>query len=149
VRGGAAADDDRVPGGPGDPPQAELSSSTERTPVMFDKPVYDRGPMTLHALRGAIGDEAFFRLLTEWPTRQAGENVTTEEFVVLAEEVSGQRLDGLFTPGSRCPRSPPGCRGPERAHPPRLPPRCRLGPPVASGNGPTRAGTTTVDGCVG
>jgi aminopeptidase N len=78
---------------------------------MFDRPVYERGAMTLHALRGAIGDEAFFRLLTEWPTRRAGEDVTTEEFVVLAEGVSGQRLDGLFTTWLATPTKPAGLPG--------------------------------------
>ncbi len=79
--------------------------------ALFAGAVYDRGAMTLHALRGAIGDEAFFRLLTEWPTRQAGENVTTEEFVALAEEVSGQQLDGLFTTWLATPTKPAGLPG--------------------------------------
>ena len=30
---------------------------------LFGTPVYDRGAMTLQALRGKIGDEVFFRLL--------------------------------------------------------------------------------------
>jgi aminopeptidase N len=79
--------------------------------AIFDRPVYERGAMTLHALRGAIGDEAFFRLLTEWPARQAGKNVTTEEFVALAEEVSGQQLDGLFTTWLATPTKPAGLPG--------------------------------------
>jgi aminopeptidase N len=79
--------------------------------AILDNAVYDRGAMTLHALRGAIGEEAFFRLLTEWPTRQAGENVTTEEFVALAEEVSGQQLDGLFTTWLATPTKPAGLPG--------------------------------------
>ena len=32
---------------------------------LFDPPVYQRGAMTLHALRVRIGDAAFFRLLKD------------------------------------------------------------------------------------
>jgi hypothetical protein len=64
---------------------------------LFDPPVYVRGAMTLHRLRLAIGDADFFALVREWARTQAGGNVTTEEFVALAERVSGQSLDALFT----------------------------------------------------
>jgi aminopeptidase N/predicted small secreted protein len=71
---------------------------------LFDQAVYLRGGMTVHALRTAVGDGAFFRILTDWTGRRAGRNVTTEEFAALAEETSGQDLDALFdawllTPG--------------------------------------------------
>ena len=46
--------------------------------------------MTLHALRLEVGDAAFFRILRGWATSQAGGNVTTDEFVALAERVSGR-----------------------------------------------------------
>jgi hypothetical protein len=62
----------------------------------FNGAVYTRGAMTLHALRLAVGDEAFFRILRRWASSQAGDTVTTEEFIALAERVSGQQLDSLF-----------------------------------------------------
>ena len=52
--------------------------------------------MTLHALRGEIGDEAFFQTLREYLSRYAGGNASTADFVEVAEEVSGQELDQLF-----------------------------------------------------
>ncbi len=52
--------------------------------------------MTLHQLRLAVGDDDFFRILRQWSRSQAGGNVTTAEFIHLAESVSGQRLDDLF-----------------------------------------------------
>ncbi|CAN7233503.1 M1 family aminopeptidase [Knoellia sp. LjRoot47] len=64
---------------------------------LFDGPIYDRGAMTLHALRLEVGDAAFFRLLTRWTSSQAGGNVRTDEFVSLAERVTGRQLDDLFT----------------------------------------------------
>jgi hypothetical protein len=63
---------------------------------LFDPPVYERGAMTLQALRVQIGDEAFFRLLKAWVSQNAGGNVTTKRFVALAERVSGVQLDGFF-----------------------------------------------------
>lgn len=75
------------------------------TENLFDIAVYDRGAMTLQALRTEVGDEAFFAIVREWVASQAGGTVTTEEFVALAEKVSGQQLDELFerwlfTPGN-------------------------------------------------
>ena len=50
-----------------------------------------------------IGDEAFFRLLRRWVRQNAGGNVTTAQFIALAERISGQDLgeffdEWLFTP---------------------------------------------------
>jgi len=66
---------------------------TER---LFDSPVYFRGAMTLHVLRMQVGDRDFLKILKEWTRKQAGGNVTTDEFIALAEHVSHQQLDDLF-----------------------------------------------------
>ena len=62
----------------------------------FDTAIYDRGAMTLHALRRLIGDEPFFRLLKEWIAAHAGGNVTTSQFIEHAERVAGRELDDFF-----------------------------------------------------
>ncbi len=62
----------------------------------FAFPVYARGAMTLQVLRTTIGDDTFFRLLKRWARTQAGGNVTTDEFIALAERMSGQDLGALF-----------------------------------------------------
>ena len=62
----------------------------------FTAAVYVRGAMTLHALRGEIGDDAFFRTLRQYLSRHAGGNASTSDFVEVAEQVSGQDLDDLF-----------------------------------------------------
>jgi aminopeptidase N len=80
------------------------TSSFWRTPpaalpgpeVMFSSPPYDRGGMTLQALRGKIGDDAFFRLLRTWYAQNRYGNVTTAGFIATAERVSGQQLDAFF-----------------------------------------------------
>ncbi|MFI1166819.1 M1 family metallopeptidase [Streptomyces sp. NPDC020801] len=64
--------------------------------TMFASAVYQRGAMTLQALRERIGDQAFFRLLPAWTKLHRYGNANTADFVRLAEKVSGQRLDDLF-----------------------------------------------------
>ena len=64
--------------------------------ALFAGPVYGRGAMTLHALRGTIGDEVFFDLLRTWHAQHANGNATTDEFISLAEQLSGQDLDQFF-----------------------------------------------------
>ncbi|WP_290870405.1 M1 family metallopeptidase [Hamadaea sp.] len=63
---------------------------------LFGDSPYDRGAMTLHALRKAVGDKAFFEILKKWAEQKAGGVATTEEFIALAEQVSGKQLDALF-----------------------------------------------------
>ncbi len=63
---------------------------------LFHPAVYDRGAATLHALRLEVGDDAFFEILRRWVREQRGGLVTTDEFVALAERVSGRDLDELF-----------------------------------------------------
>ncbi|MGW2641048.1 M1 family metallopeptidase [Streptomyces sp. NPDC001348] len=64
--------------------------------TMFASAVYQRGAMTLQALRERIGDTAFFRLLPAWTKLHRYGNADTADFIRLAEKVSGQRLDDLF-----------------------------------------------------
>ncbi len=63
---------------------------------LFANAVYVRGAMTLHALRMTIGDDAFFTVLRTWAAEHADGNVTTAQFVALAERISGKHLTKLF-----------------------------------------------------
>ena len=64
---------------------------------IYDDVVYARGALTLHALLQEIGDDAFFELLQTWAADNEGETVTTDDFIELAEDVSGQDLGDFFT----------------------------------------------------
>jgi len=81
------------PGDPGDPSN------------LFDGTIYDRGGMTLEALREKIGDDSvFFELMRRQAQANRFGTVSTPEFVALAEQVSGMDLGKffqawLFTPG--------------------------------------------------
>ncbi|MFE9184455.1 M1 family metallopeptidase [Micromonospora haikouensis] len=79
------------------------SASLWRTPPgrpgaanLFGDSVYQRGAMTVHALRTTVGDEAFFRIVRGWAADRRDGNGTTADFVAHAEQVSGRQLDGLF-----------------------------------------------------
>ncbi|MEV1321711.1 M1 family metallopeptidase [Micromonospora arborensis] len=63
---------------------------------LFSESVYQRGGMTLHALRVAVGDEAFFEIVKTWAAEKRNGTATTAEFVALAERISGKQLDALF-----------------------------------------------------
>jgi aminopeptidase N len=67
------------------------------TPVfMFNGTIYNRGAMTLQALRQKIGDGAFFELMRDWATQNRYGNVTTAQFIDLAEQHSGMDLKHFF-----------------------------------------------------
>jgi aminopeptidase N len=63
---------------------------------LFADATYDRGAMTLQALRTTIGDTAFFTVLKRWAARDLRKPATTAQFQALAEQVSHRRLGTLF-----------------------------------------------------
>ncbi|GLX06955.1 M1 family metallopeptidase [Microbispora sp. NBRC 16548] len=63
---------------------------------MFGNVPYNRGAMTLHALRGKIGDAAFFTLIKDWATEHRYGNAGTADFIRAAEKVSGMDLKAFF-----------------------------------------------------
>jgi len=64
--------------------------------LLFNGTVYYRGGMTLEALREKIGDATFFRLIKDWATQNRFGNVTTPQFIALAEKESGTNLTAFF-----------------------------------------------------
>jgi aminopeptidase N len=71
---------------PGDPGVSRL----------FGDAVYQRGAMTVYAIRKAMGDEAFGKLLTTWTSKYRDGNGTTAEMQSLASQLAGQDLGPLF-----------------------------------------------------
>ncbi len=64
---------------------------------LFHTPVYDRGAMTLQALRRRIADDAvFLGILRTWYAENRNGNVTTADFIKLAERKTGEQLDAFF-----------------------------------------------------
>jgi hypothetical protein len=73
-------------------PTAEMSEASQ----LFDAQVYDRGAMTLEALRTSIGAADFAEVMEQWQERYAGTSKRTTDFIALAEEISGRDLDEFF-----------------------------------------------------
>lgn len=64
--------------------------------TMFSGAVYERGGMTLAALRHKIGDEKFFRILQTWTRTHRHSTGSTAQFTALASTIAGQNLDSFF-----------------------------------------------------
>lgn len=77
-------------------PELDLAPGDPGSEELFHPTVYLRGGMTLQALRERIGDDAFFELLRTWVADNSGSSASTEDFVELAERVSGESLGALF-----------------------------------------------------
>ncbi len=84
----------------------QLSLADPGADHIFDEAVYDRGGMTLQALRNRIGEDKFWLLIRTWLDTKAGGNGTSEEFEALAAQVSGQDLTGFFTAWLRTQAKP-------------------------------------------
>lgn len=71
---------------PGNPPANDL----------FNASVYQRGGLVLHALRERIGDDDFYATLRAFATDYRHANASTNDFIAVAESVSGADLGDLF-----------------------------------------------------
>ena len=67
-----------------------------RPPSCSTAPSTTAGAMTLEALREKIGDPTFFRLMRDWATQNRYGNVTTAQFIDLAEQLSGMDLGSVL-----------------------------------------------------
>lgn len=74
---------------------------------LYHPSTYFRGALALHALRLEVGDEVFFTILREFYTRYAGKTASTDDFVAVAQEISGRDLTEFFTLWLEMPSMPP------------------------------------------
>ncbi len=73
-------------------PPAVPASASE----IFAPAIYERGAMTLEALREIVGDGAFYAIMRTWAAEHAYGNAATPQFIALAERGSGKRLGAFF-----------------------------------------------------
>ena len=64
--------------------------------MLFTTAVYERGAMTIQALRVKIGELAFWQLMRGWAADNRYGNVNTDDFIAAAEQASGMDLDAFF-----------------------------------------------------
>ena len=76
---------------------AHLGSRTDApadpSKVADNAGLYERGPLSLHALRVLVGDDTFFEILRTWVVRYHRQAARVDDFVDLAEQVSGRSLE--------------------------------------------------------
>jgi aminopeptidase N len=73
---------------------------------LFATQVYNRGAGTLHALRTKVGDDVFFAATREWLRRYDDSTGTTDDFIAVFEEESGQDLSAFFHTWLVAPEKP-------------------------------------------
>jgi len=83
----------------GEPPKDDL----------YRNEVYRGGALVYHALRLQVGDDAFFKIIRTYLDRYGGGYAGTDEFIAIAEEISGQNLQEFFDTwllSSKLPKMP-------------------------------------------
>ena len=81
---------------PADDPFWQVLPADPGPDKQFDNAVYDRGALTLHALRKTVGDDKFFEILKTWAATKKGGSAVIPEFIALSETISGKPLSDLF-----------------------------------------------------
>ena len=104
---------------------------------LFDDSVYERGAMTLQALRQKVGNATFLAILRAWARDHRYGNATTAQFIALAEQQSGMDLAAFFQAWLYQPGKPaaPRARGSGEARAPRA--RASAAPPAPVGRPPS------------
>ena len=76
-----------------------LTASIAQPPPydLYGNGSYIGGALVFHALRLKVGDEAFFKILRTYYDRYKGGSAGTQDFIAVAEEVSGQELSPFFS----------------------------------------------------
>jgi aminopeptidase N len=79
------------------PPENDVLPGDPGAEHLFDvAAVYQRGALTLQALRLTVGDDAFFTILRTYASRFAGKNVMTNDLINVASEIAQRGLHDVF-----------------------------------------------------
>jgi aminopeptidase N len=73
-----------------------VSDRYDKPEDMFDSHSYPKGALVLHMLRAILGDEIFFKTLSQFLHRYAFDAVDTADFIRSVKTVTGQNLDWFF-----------------------------------------------------
>ncbi len=63
---------------------------------IFDRHLYQKGGLVLHALRRHLGDEAFFRGLAHYLATMRGKSAETRDLLRALEDATGRSLEAFF-----------------------------------------------------
>jgi aminopeptidase N len=68
----------------------------EHPEQLFDRHAYQKGALTLHMIRGLLGDELWWKSISHYAHTFAHQNVVTEDFRTAIEDVTGQSMEWFF-----------------------------------------------------
>ena len=74
---------------------------------LFATSTYERGGMALAALRLRVGTRPMLKILRRWATEHRYRTADIDQFRALAEQISGEKLGGLFQRWLYQPGKPP------------------------------------------
>ncbi|WP_053235260.1 M1 family aminopeptidase [Sandaracinus amylolyticus] len=63
---------------------------------VFDRHLYQKGGLTLHALRSHLGDDAFWRGIAHYLERMRGKGAETRDLMRAIEDATGRSLEAFF-----------------------------------------------------
>jgi aminopeptidase N len=75
---------------------SSLSVAEPAKDNLYTNESYTGGALVFYVLHQHVGDETFFEIMRTYVKRYGGGYAGTDEFIMLAEEVSGEDLDPLF-----------------------------------------------------
>lgn len=74
------------------PPPALVQDTTQ----LYTSGTYSRAALAMHALRLRVGDDTFFEIVRTYFERFGNDSAGSADFIAIANEVSGENLDGFF-----------------------------------------------------
>lgn len=78
-------------------PRSVYVYDTNNTGWIFSgNTTYNKGAWVFHMLRGMVGDDTFWNILKSWRAMYSGSGGTTDDFIAVAETVSGRDLSDFF-----------------------------------------------------
>ncbi len=77
-------------------PDSDASIADPGPHGLYSSESYTGGALVLYALQLEVGDDTFFKILQTYAERYQYGNAGTDEFIAVAEEVSGKDLQSFF-----------------------------------------------------
>jgi aminopeptidase N len=74
--------------------------------ALYGSVVYGKGPLFFHALREEVGEETLIEILRRYYDRYSYQVAYPQDFLAIAEQVSGQELDALYQEWIENPNPP-------------------------------------------
>jgi len=81
---------------PSDPRTVYVYDTNDYGWIFSGNTTYNKGAWVFHMLRGIVGDDTFWDILKSWRAMYTNSGGTTDDFIAVAEAVSGRDLSDFF-----------------------------------------------------